>query len=74
MDRTIEAVFYGRHEADPRALLYFEWRERLESGYLVAGFESAVRALAGAEEADAEGCWRLLGEIESAGRDPGWGY
>ncbi|TQM29836.1 ADP-ribosylglycohydrolase family protein [Nocardia bhagyanarayanae] len=74
MDRTIEAVFYGRHEADPRALLYFEWRERLESGYPVAGFESAVRALAGAETVDAEGCWALLGEIESVGRDPGWGY
>ncbi|MET8773994.1 ADP-ribosylglycohydrolase family protein [Nocardia sp. NPDC004654] len=74
MDRTIEAVFYGRHEADPRALLYFEWRERLESGYPVAGFESAVRALAGAETVDADGCWGLLGEIESAGRDPEWGY
>ncbi|WP_431968314.1 ADP-ribosylglycohydrolase family protein [Nocardia sp. bgisy134] len=74
MDPTIEAVFYGRHEADPRALLYFEWRQRLESGHLVARFESAVRALATADPADPEACWALLEEIESAPCDPGWRF
>ncbi|MEV0028840.1 ADP-ribosylglycohydrolase family protein [Nocardia sp. NPDC050793] len=74
MDPTIEAVFYGRHEADPRALLYFEWRQRLESGHLVARFESAVRALATADPADADACSALREEIESAPFDPEWGF
>ncbi|MGV9822431.1 ADP-ribosylglycohydrolase family protein [Nocardia xishanensis] len=74
MDPTIEAVFYGRHEADPRALLYFEWRQRLESGHFVGGFESAVRALATADPADAAACSALVEEIESAPRDPEWGF
>ncbi|WP_431954126.1 ADP-ribosylglycohydrolase family protein [Nocardia lijiangensis] len=74
MDRTIEAVFFGRHEADPRALLYFEWRQRLESGYEVGRFESGVRSLATAEPGDTGACWALLEEIEAAPRDPEWGF
>lgn len=67
-------VFFGRHEADPRTLLYYEWWQRRESGFLVAEFEPAVRALATADNADAAECWSLYERLERAARDPAWTY
>ncbi|MET7771373.1 ADP-ribosylglycohydrolase family protein [Nocardia sp. NPDC005366] len=73
MDQAIESAFFGRLESDPRALLYFEWRQRLESGYAVAHLEPQVRALVGADtSAGAYGY--LLDRLEAAPRDPEWLY
>lgn len=77
MEQSIDSMFTGRHESDPRSLLYFEWRQRLESGYAVGTFEPEVRALAAAPAAatpDADACWAVFGRLESAGREPGWDY
>ncbi|WP_433728833.1 ADP-ribosylglycohydrolase family protein [Nocardia sp. CA-129566] len=74
MSNANELVFFGRHEIDPRTLLYYEWRQRLESGYPVAEFESDVRALATADHADPTACWTLFDRLENTERDPGWGY
>jgi hypothetical protein len=41
----IESAFFGHPEGDPRALLYFEWLQRRESGYAVGDFAEEVREL-----------------------------
>ncbi|MFX0574165.1 ADP-ribosylglycohydrolase family protein [Nocardia nepalensis] len=74
MSNANELVFFGRHEIDPRTLLYYEWRQRLESGHLVTEFEPEVRALATADHADPAACWALFDRLESAERDPDWSY
>ncbi|MFF2553808.1 ADP-ribosylglycohydrolase family protein [Nocardia sp. NPDC058058] len=71
---SIEAAVFGHHEADPRALLYYEWCQRLESGYAVADFAEDVNELSRADRPMDAACWRLLDRIESAGRDPDWRY
>ncbi|MGY4098328.1 ADP-ribosylglycohydrolase family protein [Nocardia sp. R16R-3T] len=74
MSDANEPVFFGRHEIDPRTLLFYEWRQRLESGYPVAEFESEVRALAAADRVEPAECWAVFDRLESVERDPGWGY
>ncbi|MEV0294500.1 ADP-ribosylglycohydrolase family protein [Nocardia sp. NPDC050710] len=70
----IEAVFFGRLESDPRALLFFEWRQRVESGYAVAEFDAEVRTLVAADPIDAPACRILLDRLEAAPRDAAWAY
>lgn len=67
---SIEAVFFGHHEADPRALLYYEWRQRGESGYAVEDFAEEVHELTHTDHPLAGACWRLLDKVESAPRMP----
>lgn len=74
MDEAIESVFFGRHDADPRALLYYEWRQRLESGCAVGEFGPEVEALATAPLADPAACWELFARLERAPLDPGFDY
>ncbi|MFD0365507.1 ADP-ribosylglycohydrolase family protein [Nocardia sp. GCM10030253] len=74
MDEAIESVFFAELEVDPRALLFFEWRQRLESGYAVGAFESEVRALATTERADPAECLALFDQLERAPRDVAWDY
>ncbi|WP_309230393.1 ADP-ribosylglycohydrolase family protein [Nocardia sp. SYP-A9097] len=69
---SIEAAVFGHHEADPRALLYYEWCQRGESGYAVADFAEDVNELSLADRPMDADCWRLLDRIESATRLPGW--
>lgn len=65
---TIEPAFFGHHEADPRALLFFEWCQRTESGYQVAEFEEEVRELTHTGHPVPKACWRLLDRVEAAPR------
>jgi hypothetical protein len=69
-----ELVFFGRHEIDPRTLLFYEWLQRLESGYPIAEFESEVRALVAADHAEPAEFWAVFDRLESAERDPDWGF
>ncbi|APA95128.1 ADP-ribosylglycohydrolase family protein [Nocardia seriolae] len=71
---TIEAAFFGHHEADPRALLYYEWCQRAESGYLVDDFAEEVRDLTHTEHPIPGACWRLLDRVARARRRPDWPY
>ncbi|MEU6579708.1 ADP-ribosylglycohydrolase family protein [Nocardia sp. NPDC046763] len=71
---TIESAFFGHHEADPRALLYYEWCQRTESGYAVDDFAEEVRDLTHTEQAIPGACWRLLDRVERAPRLPDWPY
>ncbi|WP_218003437.1 ADP-ribosylglycohydrolase family protein [Nocardia concava] len=71
---TIEAAFFGHHEADPRALLYYEWCQRTESGYAVDGFAEEVRDLTHTEHPIPGACWRLLDRVERSRRLPDWPY
>ncbi|MEC3958276.1 ADP-ribosylglycohydrolase family protein [Nocardia sp. CDC153] len=71
---TIESAFFGHHEADPRALLYYEWCQRVESGYAVDDFAEEVRELTHTEHPVPGACWRLLDRIERARRIPDWPY
>ncbi|WP_187685784.1 ADP-ribosylglycohydrolase family protein [Nocardia wallacei] len=70
----IESAFFGHPEGDPRALLYFEWLQRRESGYAVADFAEEVRDLTHTALPNGAACWRLLDRIEAAPRDPHWPY
>lgn len=70
----IHTVFFGHHEADPRALLYFEWLQRRESGWAVDDFEEEVIDLTHTDRPIPAACWRLLDRVESADRVPGWPY
>ncbi|MFI6871300.1 ADP-ribosylglycohydrolase family protein [Nocardia sp. NPDC050406] len=70
----IHTVFFGHHEADPRALLYFEWTQRRESGWEVGDFEEEVRELTHTDRPVPAACWRLLDRVESAERVPDWPY
>ncbi|WP_280370854.1 ADP-ribosylglycohydrolase family protein [Nocardia wallacei] len=70
----IESAFFGHPEGDPRALLYFEWLQRRESGYAVADFAEEVRDLTHTALPNSAACWRLLDRIEAAPRDPRWPY
>ncbi|MFE4456934.1 ADP-ribosylglycohydrolase family protein [Nocardia tengchongensis] len=74
MDVMIEAAHFGHHEADPRALLYYEWCQRVESGYAVADFEEEVHELARTDRPVPAACWRLLDKIERAPRLADWPY
>ncbi|WP_218025005.1 ADP-ribosylglycohydrolase family protein [Nocardia pseudovaccinii] len=74
MSDANELVFFGRHEIDPRTLLFYEWRQRLESGYPVAEFESEVRALVAVDHVEPAECWTVFDRLESTERDPEWGY
>ncbi|WP_327142732.1 ADP-ribosylglycohydrolase family protein [Nocardia sp. NBC_01327] len=69
---AIEA--FGHHEADPRALLYYEWCQRIESGYAVAEFDEEVHDLAQSDRPLEAACWRLLDRIESAPRLADWPF
>ncbi|MFE3191261.1 ADP-ribosylglycohydrolase family protein [Nocardia sp. NPDC059240] len=71
---TIEAAFFGHHEADPRALLYYEWCQRDESGYAVEEFTEEVHDLTHVEHPIPGACWRLLDRVERAPRLPDWPY
>ncbi|WP_218001528.1 ADP-ribosylglycohydrolase family protein [Nocardia niigatensis] len=71
---TIESAFFGHHEADPRALLYYEWCQRAESGYAVDDFAEEVRDLTHTERVLPGACWRLLDRVERAPRLPDWPY
>ncbi|MBL1073004.1 ADP-ribosylglycohydrolase family protein [Nocardia sp. 2] len=71
---TIETAFFGHHEADPRALLFYEWCQRRESGYAVDDFAEEVHELSRMERPLEKACWRLLDRIESAERLPEWRY
>ncbi|MFC9996467.1 ADP-ribosylglycohydrolase family protein [Nocardia sp. NPDC127526] len=71
---TVESAFFGHHEADPRALLYYEWCQRRESGYAVDDFAEEVRELTNTDLPMEAACWRLLDRIESAPRLPEWPY
>ncbi|MBF6328987.1 ADP-ribosylglycohydrolase family protein [Nocardia transvalensis] len=71
---SIDSAYFGHPEGDPRALLYFEWLQRRESGYLVDDFAEEVRDLAHTEIPCAGACWRLLDRVEDAPRDPHWPY
>ncbi|MBU3066201.1 ADP-ribosylglycohydrolase family protein [Nocardia sp. NEAU-G5] len=70
----IESASFGHPEGDPRALLYFEWRQRRESGYVVDDFGEEVRDLTCTATLNTAACWRLLGRVEAAPRDPAWPY
>ncbi|WP_084161530.1 ADP-ribosylglycohydrolase family protein [Nocardia sp. BMG51109] len=70
----IELAFFGHPEGDPRALLYFEWLQRRESGYAVDDFAEEVRDLTHTALPDPASCWRLLDRIESAPSVPAWPY
>ncbi|MGV9676154.1 ADP-ribosylglycohydrolase family protein [Nocardia sp. NPDC003482] len=70
----IDTAHFRHPEGDPRALLYFEWSQRRESGFRVDDFGEEVHDLAGAPIADDGACWRLLDRVESAPRDPSWPY
>jgi hypothetical protein len=70
----IDPADVGHPEGDPRALLYFEWQQRRESGYLVDDFAEEVRDLSQVPIPDPPACWRLLDRIETARRDPAWPY
>ncbi|MGW4353202.1 ADP-ribosylglycohydrolase family protein [Nocardia sp. NPDC004582] len=70
----IEAATFGHHEADPRALLYYEWCQRGESGHAVGDFEEEVHELANTNRPVPAACWRLLEKIEHAPRLPDWPY
>ncbi|WP_218025217.1 ADP-ribosylglycohydrolase family protein [Nocardia jejuensis] len=72
--QSIEAAFFGHHEADARALLYYEWCQRDESGYAVAEFAEEVRDLTHTDRPLEAACWRLLDRIEAAPRLPDWSY
>ncbi|MFE5287717.1 ADP-ribosylglycohydrolase family protein [Nocardia sp. NPDC056611] len=71
---TIEAAMFGHHEADPRALLYYEWCQRTESGYAVDEFEEEVHELTNTDRPVPAACFRLLDKIEHAPRLPDWPY
>lgn len=71
---SIETAFFGHHEADPRALLYFEWCQRRESGYAVDDFAEEVRELTHTAQPQPGSCWKLLDRVEAAPRLPGWPY
>ncbi|MCX4096308.1 ADP-ribosylglycohydrolase family protein [Nocardia sp. alder85J] len=71
---SIDPAGFTHLEADPRALLHFEWLQRRESGYDVDDFAEEVRDLARAIPPRAADCWRLLNRIEASVRDPGWPY
>ncbi|MCM6777438.1 ADP-ribosylglycohydrolase family protein [Nocardia sp. CDC159] len=71
---SIDPAALGHPEADPRALLYFEWLQRRESGCLVDEFAEEVHDLTHTPIPNAAACWRLLDRIESAPRDPTWPY
>ncbi|WP_319945695.1 ADP-ribosylglycohydrolase family protein [Nocardia macrotermitis] len=70
----IESAFFGHPEGDPRALLYFEWLQRRESGYAVDDFAEEVRELTHTRVPNAAACWLMLERVEAAPRDPGWPY
>ncbi|WP_429418817.1 hypothetical protein [Nocardia sp. GAS34] len=70
----IESASFGHPEGDPRALLYFEWRQRRESGYVVDDFGEEVRDLTCTGTLNTAACWRLLDRVEAAPRDPAWQY
>ncbi|MQY27252.1 ADP-ribosylglycohydrolase family protein [Nocardia aurantia] len=70
----IDPAGFTHPEADPRALLYFEWLQRRESGCAVDDFAEEVRDLARAVPPRAADCWRLLARMETALRDPNWPY
>lgn len=70
----IESAFFGHPEGDPRALLYFEWLQRRESGYAVDDFAEEVRELTHTRLPNAAACWLMLDRIEAAPRDPAWPY
>ncbi|UFS94383.1 ADP-ribosylglycohydrolase family protein [Nocardia huaxiensis] len=71
---SIESAFFGHHEADPRALLFYEWCQRRESGYAVDDFTEEVYELSRVERPLEKACWRLLERIESAAPLPDWPY
>ncbi|MFI5778187.1 ADP-ribosylglycohydrolase family protein [Nocardia sp. NPDC051570] len=71
---SIESAAFGHPEADPRALLYFEWRQRRESGCLVGEFAEEVHDLTRTLIPNAAACWQLLDRVEAAPRDPAWPY
>ncbi len=70
----IEPAVFGHPEADPRALLYFEWRQRRESGYLVDEFAEEVHDLTHTSIPNPAACWRMLDRVEAAPHDPAWPY
>ncbi|AYF79257.1 ADP-ribosylglycohydrolase family protein [Nocardia yunnanensis] len=70
----MESAFFGHHEADPRALLYYEWCQRTESGYAVDDFAEEVRDLSHTERTVPALCWQLLDRVESAPRLPDWPF
>ncbi|GAB2719470.1 ADP-ribosylglycohydrolase family protein [Nocardia thraciensis] len=70
----IESAFFGHPEGDPRALLYFEWLQRSESGYIVDDFAEEVRDLTHTPAPNPAACWQLLDRVETAPRDPAWPY
>ncbi|MEV6770631.1 ADP-ribosylglycohydrolase family protein [Nocardia sp. NPDC051030] len=72
--RSIETTFFGHHEADARALLYYEWCQRSESGYAVAEFGEEVHDLTHTDRPIEAACWRLLDRVEAAPRLPDWPY
>ncbi|MFI9507005.1 ADP-ribosylglycohydrolase family protein [Nocardia sp. NPDC052566] len=72
MNEAIEGTLFGVLDADPRALLYYEWRQRLESGYVVEAFGADVHRLAATRSADPAACLALLDRIERAPRHTGW--
>lgn len=71
---SIDEVFFGHHEADPRALLYYEWCQRRESGYAVEAFTEEVFDLTHTDRPLEGACWRLLDQVEAAPRVPEWPY
>ncbi|SUA74174.1 ADP-ribosylglycohydrolase [Nocardia otitidiscaviarum] len=70
----IQTAFFGHHEADPRALLHYEWHQRHESGWAVDEFEQEMLELTDTQRPVPAACWRLLDRIEAAERVPEWPY
>ncbi|WP_216901114.1 ADP-ribosylglycohydrolase family protein [Nocardia alni] len=66
--------FFAHPEGDPRALLYFEWLQRLESGYAVGDFAEEVYELTHTATPNAAACWRMVERVEAARHDPDWPY